>query len=196
MSTSDEERIQRASQGDAAAIDELLERHLPGLQQYVRRNISPLVLAKESASDLVQSVCREVLADLPGFQYQGEAAFRAWLHQAALRKLIDRQRYYRAEKRDPAHEIAAAGGDSLSRDELTLLATSLGSPSGEAERKEDLGRLERGLAELSEADRRLLRMIFVEGLTHAQAADRLGTSEVNSRKQLSRALARLSRHLP
>lgn len=195
MATPEEERIQRASQGDPGAVDELLDRHLPGLRQYVRRNISPVVLAKESASDLVQSVCREVLKDLPGFSYQGEAAFRAWLYQAALRKLIDRQRYYRADKRDPAHEAAVAGGVSMSRDELALLAGNLGTPSGEAERQEDFGRLERGLAELNEADRRLLRMIFVEGLTHAQAAERLATAEVNTRKQLSRALARLSRHL-
>lgn len=195
MSISDENRVQRASEGDPLAVEELLERHLPGLRQYVRKNVSPLVLAKESASDIVQSACREVLADMPGFHYQGEAAFRAWLQQAALRKIIDRQRYYRADKRDPAHEVPIDAGLKLSRDELTLIAGSLGSPSGDAIREEEFERLARGLTRLDEADQRLIRMLFVEGLTHAQAAERLATNEVNSRKQLSRALARLSKHL-
>ena len=193
MSDSDEARILRASQGDARAAEELLARHLPDLRRYVRRRVSPMLLERESASDLVQSVCREVLQDLGQFRYQGEAPFRAWLQQAALRKILDRQRYYRADKRDRAREEAV--GETLSRAELARLATSLGSPSGDAARHEELERLEHALAELSEPDRRLVKLVHLEGLTHAEAAARLGTTEVNSRKQLSRALARLSRLL-
>jgi RNA polymerase sigma factor (sigma-70 family) len=195
MTHSDEERIQRASQGDPVAVDELLARHLPGLRQYVRRNVGPQLLAKESASDLVQSVCREVLQDMRNFDYRGEAAFRAWLQQAALRKILDRRRYYEAEKRDAARERAGDGEKPFSRAELTVLSTSLGSPSGDAARQEELERLERALQQASESDRRLIRLIYVEGLSHIEAAAHLDTTVVNSRKQLSRALARLSRHL-
>ena len=46
---------------------------------------------------------------------------------------------------------------------------------------------------LAEADREIVRLAFVEGLTHAQLAERLDCTEVNSRKRLSRALARLAR---
>lgn len=153
------------------------------------------MLAKESASDLVQSVCRELLADLGDFHYQGEAAFRGWLQQAALRKILDRQRFYRAERRDADRERSVDARGSFSRAELAALSTSLGSPSGAAERQEELERLERALGKVSESDRGLIRLIYVEALSHAEAAARLQTTEVNSRKQLSRALARLSRHL-
>lgn len=195
MTSADEDRIRRASRGDAAAMEELLATHLPGLEKYVRRHASPLVLAKESVSDLVQSVCREVLQDAGSFDYRGDLAFRAWLHQAALRKLMDRQRYYRAAKRDPACEREPAPRSGLSREELAALASSIDAPSGAAEYRDDLQRLDDALGELSEADRELVRLVFCEGLTHAQVAERLSITEVSSRKQLSRALARLSRRL-
>ncbi|NUP97415.1 MAG: sigma-70 family RNA polymerase sigma factor [Planctomycetaceae bacterium] len=190
MAESDEARIERASRGDVRAAEELLERHLPDLRRYVRRRVSPALLAHESTSDLVQSVCREVLQDLAHFRPQDEASFRAWLCQSALRKILDRQRFHAAEKRDRAREAGA-----FSRDELSALAASFPSPSGDAMRQEELERLERALGELDESDRRLVLLIHLEGLSHAQAAERLGTTEVNSRKQLSRALARLSRLL-
>lgn len=189
------EAVRRASGGGAVALDDLLARHLPGLRTYVRRNVGPALLAKESSSDVVQSICREVLADAGRFEYRGEAAFRAWLHQAALRKIIDRQRYYRAEKRDAARESAPAGSTALTLDELAVLASSVHMPSRGAILNEEIERLERGFAKLSEADRSVLGLVYVEGLSHLQVAERLGCSEVNSRKLLSRALARLSKQL-
>ena len=174
------------------AVDELLERHLPGLRMYVRKNISPTLLAKESSADVVQSVCREVLQDVDRFEYQGEAAFRSWLYQAALRKLIDRHRYYNAEKRSIGREVAPQK-DDLSATDFARLASSMHSPSGEAIMHEQVAGLERAFSALSEEDRRIIRLIYIEGVTHAQAGEQLGCNEVNSRKLLSRALARLSK---
>ena len=183
------ELIERASRGDAVAVDELLERHLPGLEAYVRARISPTLLAVESGSDVVQSVCREVLEGFGEFEYRGEAAFRTWLYQAALRKLVDHQRHHQAQKRD----LRTTPASTLSTAEFALLATSLRSPSGDAMLREELAALERGFARLAPADQEILRLIYVEGVSHAVAAERLGASEASSRKQLSRALARLAR---
>lgn len=196
MSKDEQHLYERATKGDDAAVEELLERHLPGLRTYVRRNVSPGVLAKESSSDLVQSVCREVLEHADNFEYQGEAAFRSWLYQAALRKLIDRQRYYKAEKRDTAREAAVAHSHDLSSEAAMVLAASLaGSPSSEAIMHEEVQRLERGFAQLEEPDRAIIHMVYVLGLSHAQVAAKLSCTEVASRKQLSRALARLSKRI-
>ncbi len=177
-------------------MDALLERHLPGLRTYVRRNVSPGVLAKESSADLVQSVCREVLQNLDKFEYQGEAAFRSWLYQAALRKLIDRHRYYTAEKREAGREARVEGAERLSSDAAMVLAASFaGSPSGEAIMNEEVQRLEKGFAALTEPDRRIIHMVYVRGLSHSDVAKELDCTEVASRKQLSRALARLSKRI-
>lgn len=174
-------------------MDELLARHLPALQRFVRAHVGPALLAKESTSDLAQSVCRELLQDLGDFEYQGDAAFAGWLQQAALRKIIDRQRYHRAARRDPAREVAAAA--AFTRDDLERLAATLPSPSGEAMRHEELEQLQQALAAMAAPDRQLVRMVYVDGLSHAAVARQLGISETASRKQLSRALARLSKHL-
>ena len=184
-----EELIQRASRGDSFAIDELLQHHLPGLRAFVQHRISPRLLAKESSSDVVQSVCREVLLGVASFQYQGEAAFRGWLYQTALRKLADHQRHFEAQKRD-AQPVPLS---TLSAAEFSLIASAVHSPSSQAMMREELERLERAFASLSESDQLILRMIRIEGLSHAQVAQRLQCSEESSRKQLSRALARLAR---
>ena len=52
--------VQKASRGDARAIDSLLEQHLPRLRAFVRLRMGPEFRAKESASDLVQSSCEWV----------------------------------------------------------------------------------------------------------------------------------------
>ena len=100
-------RVENASRGDVTAIEALLEHHLPGLRNFVRRRAPGVVAARESSSDLVQSVCREVLEHLADerLEYRGEAEFKKWLYQAALNKLQNRRRYHLAEKRDPGREV-------------------------------------------------------------------------------------------
>lgn len=195
MTDESKDLVQRASHGDDVAVDALLQRHLSGLRVYVKRNISPALLAKESSSDVVQSVCREVLQNVAIFEYQGEAAFRNWLYQAALRKIIDRQRYYKAEKRDAGREISPLASSTMSADEFAILASSIHTPSRAAEMNEEIARLERGFNQLSPADQRVIRMIYIEGKSHADVGAELACTEVNSRKMLSRALARLSKQI-
>src|SRR5438552_14795863 len=84
--------VEDASRGEAPAIDALLERYLPDLLRYVRRRAGPAILKKESGSDVVQSVCRELFENLrtERFEYRGEAEFKQWLYGAALLKLEGR----------------------------------------------------------------------------------------------------------
>jgi len=175
-------------------IEVLLERHLDDLHAYVRKNMDAALAERESCADLVQSICREVLDARGDFRFQGEAAFRQWLLQVALHKLIDRRRFYRARKR----EDAAREGDfsaSWRIEELARLARTLLSPSGEAMLREDLDRLAGALDRLSETDRAIIRMVHLDGLTHADVGARIGCTEPQSRGRLFLALARLSAHL-
>jgi RNA polymerase sigma factor (sigma-70 family) len=123
------------------------------------------------------------------FEYRGEAAFRNWLYQTALRKLVDHLRYHRAQKRD----AAAIADPLLNEAECAVLASSFRSPSEDAMVREETAALARGFARLEESDRRIIRLVYIDGLSHAQASEQLACTEVASRKQLSRALARLSR---
>ena len=93
--TEADDLMRKATSGDGAAMDRLLERHLPALRAFVRLRAGPAVAEHESNSDLVQSVCREVLEGAGAFEYRGEAAFKSWLFTTALRKIVEKDRYYR-----------------------------------------------------------------------------------------------------
>ena len=179
--------VGRASRGDAGAVDDLLRRHLPDLERFVARRSGPVARAMESRSDLVQSVCRELLEAIEAdhFEYRGEAAFRAWLQTAALNKLRHRGRHWTAAKRDGLRQ---AGGSS------TLGAEALDSrtPSRDAAAGEAVERAERALASLPARYREVVRLARIEGLSHREIGARLGVSEANSRMLLTRALARLA----
>ena len=59
-----EQTVESASGGDAAAIGQLLEQHLPRLRAFVRLRMGAQLRARESASDIVQSTCREILENM------------------------------------------------------------------------------------------------------------------------------------
>jgi DNA-directed RNA polymerase specialized sigma24 family protein len=109
-----EELVRDASRGDRVAVDALLERHLPDLRRYVDQRAGRALLEKESASDLVQSVCAELFEGLRAerFEYRGELEFKQWLYGAALFKLQTRRRHWRADMRDPARETRIDPGGS------------------------------------------------------------------------------------
>jgi len=180
------EQCLRASSGDATAVESLLARYAPEIEAYVARRGGPLVRAHESSADVAQSVCREALERLRSgrFRFQGEAQFRQWLYRAALLKLMARARYWKAERRDGAAPLHS---------ESQLAPAAASTPSENAARVEELAALERALAELGERQREVVALAYGEGLSHAEIAERLGTSEAYSRTLLSRALVRLSR---
>jgi RNA polymerase sigma-70 factor (ECF subfamily) len=177
----------RASQtGDAAAIAELLRRHLPGVAGFVRRRMGPLLDQRESQADVLQSVCADLLAT-PGLAFADEVALRKWLYAAALNKLRNHRRRFRTQKRDAGREqplptdgdVAAAGA---------VPAT----PSGELVARERAERLEHALAQLPAHYREVFRLARVDGLSYAQVAAATGRTEDSVRNVLARALTRLA----
>jgi RNA polymerase sigma-70 factor, ECF subfamily len=191
-----DELLERARAGDERAISALVVRHLPSLRAYVRLRGGPLVRRCESDSDLVQSICVEILRNLQNVRYQGEGPFRHWLFTIALRKLVEKERYYRAEKRNPDRLAAPAEGDSESINPLVSACyAKLGTPSEVAIQRETSRRIEEALDAMPENYRDVILMSRLMGLSHAEIAERLGKSEAAVRTTLSRALARVARIL-
>lgn len=190
MPATDHELLERAQSGDSAALDALIERHLPALRAYVRLNIPPDVRARESCSDLVQSVCREVLRDRDGFEYRGPEAFRAWLFQWALHKIQDRAKFFRAERR-AAHREADLGAEP----DLGPLYASLGTPSAMAIARENAALLERAFDRLDHSDRQVIALCRIADLPREEVARVVGKSPGAVRTHLSRALVRLAGEL-
>ena len=175
-------------------MEELLSQHLPELHHFVRLRAGKLILAKEEGSDLVQSTCREILQHLDRFRYENEEAFKKWLYATALRKILDRARYYGAEKRDAAREAAPARDDG-SRGGAGQLAENyktFATPSQDAMSREELERVQEAFVLLPEDYREVIVLARVAGHPHAEIAERMKRSPGAVRVLLSRALARLA----
>lgn len=180
--------MERAQSGDAAALDTLLERHLPRLGAYVRLRIGTAFGRREDASDVVQSVCREILQNRSSFRFGEGDAFRHWLYATAARKVADRFAFHGAARRDRGRET-----DDLAASRV--LAQSLAhdaSPSQVAVGAELLERLEAAFGRLQEDEREVVLLSRVVGLSRAEVATALGRSENATRNLLHRTLAKLS----
>ena len=178
--------VQRTSQGDQAALGALLERQLPALRVFVRLQTGPFLRQRESCSDLVQSVCRELLENLGDFEYRGEEQFRHWLYVATLNKIRARNRYYRAERRDPEREV------DDDNEQIGALYATLLTPSRDAMVRETVERLERAFDELPEHYRDVVLLCRVVGLSQEEVARRMDRTVDSVRNLLHRALARVA----
>ena len=170
-----------AGVGRDLPLQELLERHLPDLRAYLRRRARGLLAARESASDLAQSVCREVIEHVDRFEHGAEESFRAWLYRTAERKLVSRYRYYTAIKRD--------GGPPESDGPLPP------TPSQQVAAREELAAAEAALARLEAPYREAILLSRIEGLSHAEIARRMGRSEGAVRNLVYRGLAQVAKEL-
>ena len=145
---------------------------------------------RESASDLTQSVCRDLLEHAGRFQYPDSEAFRRWMFTTAVRKLRDRQDYYRAARRDWIREEVPA--DTEHHQSLLERYSKCVTPSQNAVALEELALVERALELLPEDYREVITLARIAGLSHATIALEMGRGEGAVRMLLQRALARLA----
>jgi len=190
--------LAQAQAGDAEARDRLVRRLLPSLRTFVRSIASKRLREHEECSDLVQSVCREILRRLDALEFRGEAAFRLWLHQTARHTIMERARYWNRAKRsgqqvdlppEAAIDPKEVGGD------LLAACTTSRTPSDEVIGREEQQRIEDAFAALPAAQRRVVILHRLVGRSHRQIAAELRRSEGAVRQLLFRALSKLAQHL-
>ncbi|MCA8955893.1 MAG: sigma-70 family RNA polymerase sigma factor [Planctomycetes bacterium] len=175
--------------GDERSLDLLLERYLPALHAYVRVRLGRDLQPREASVDVVQSVCRQVLAGRAAFEFRGEERFRAWLFTAALNKIREKHRLHHRGCRDRALEQRPA------EDEGLTAAAFLVTPSQAAIGKETAEAIEASLAALSEEHREVVTLARLVRLPHKVIGEMTGRSEEAARKMLARAMLALTDEL-
>ena len=176
-----------AREGDADAQEELLRQFYPSLRAYVRSRMDPELRQRESASDVVQSTCREVLRGIGEFEFRNDQAFRKWLFTVAQNKVREKGRFHRAERRRPDREASSSEFDGLAS-----VYARFATPSQAAGAGEFVERLESALDRLNEDQREVITLVRIVGLSTAEAAEQIGRTEDATRSLLARSLARLS----
>ena len=180
-------------------LDELLARHLPSLRGFLHRRAAHLVLARESAEDLAQSACRDVVEQLHDgrFELRTDAEFKQWLFEAGNLKLKTRYRFYGADKRNPGREIpldASYGDKEGGAGRFHEQATSA-TPSRLLSLEENRASVRAAVASLGGRDAEVIRLVVFEGLPNQEAARQLSLEPAHFRVVLSRAMAKLSKSL-
>ncbi len=174
-------------------IEQLIESNLPSLRAFIRSRLRPELRLKESTSDLVQSICREVLTAEDGFEFRGEAAFRSWLFTAALNKIRDRDRFFRQEKRDIGRELESS---ATSTDAHLLKGyASVCSPSHLVSVAEQVAILERAMDELEPDHRDVIAYARLAGMPAKEIAPIMDRTETAVHALLGRALLKLAEQL-
>lgn len=174
--------LTRCGAGDRSAFHRLVELFQDPLFRYLRS----LVRSDETAEDALQEVLVGVWRGAS--TYRGDASARAWIFGLARRQAA---RTWRRRAGEPA------APESL--DPVDPRAAGFASEDADPERlishAEDLNRLHAALEHLSDADREVLVLRDLEGLTGPEAAEVLGLELAALKTRLHRARLRLMAEL-
>ena len=161
--------IQRAMEGDEAAMRTLWSRHAPHIDAVVRRLVGNDL---DLAADVAQEVWIQIFRALP--QYRGDSQFGTWAHRIAVNRTLNALRKTRR---------------------LAKIETDVEEDSAlvepEPERALMLATIEKAANRLSPGARAVFMLHDVEGYTHEEIAERLGITAGGSKSQLFKARAKL-----
>ena len=99
-----------AAQGDAAAVNRLLDRHRDALRKLIALRMDRQMVRRVDASDVVQDVLVEAAGRLKEYLADPRMPFHLWLRSLAQDRMIDLHRRNRARRRDVTREQPLAGG--------------------------------------------------------------------------------------
>jgi len=172
------ELVERARQGDPAALDSLFARHAPRLRRWASGRLPSWARDMTDTDDLVQDALLQTFKRIPEFEARGTGALYAYLRQAVLNRVKDE---LRRKARRPGSEPL----DDLERDNSP-------SPLELAIGREALDRYEAALAQLTPDEQAALIGRLELGCSYEELAESMGkpTSEA-ARKAAGRALVKL-----
>jgi RNA polymerase sigma-70 factor (ECF subfamily) len=167
--------IQRAKAGDATAFAALYDQHQPAIYRYICYRVGCAV----TAEDLTSEVFVRLVEKIDGYTYRGRPLL-AWLYTIARNLVSDHHRG------DGGTELVALPDD--------LRADVMG-PEDAADSALDQERLAGALEELTEGQRQVIVLRFLEGLDNQTVAQILDKSYGATKALQHRGLAALRRVL-
>ena len=132
----------------------------------------------EDRADLAQDIAMQLWQAWPA--YDASRAFATWMYRVALNVAISWQRRECHRRHDPLDDEAQAD--------------IAGALDVDAEAREQLALVQQAMARLGEVDRALL-LLHLEGCSHRESAEVLGTTEGNVATRLNRIKTHLRREV-
>ncbi len=196
-------QIELARQGDADALQRLIVQYHASLHAAVERATEPSMARRIDPDDVLQEAYISALHSVRRCRFDSPGGFYKWLEKIAVNALKDHKRALRRQRRNVEREIHQAVDARTSYPDLVQrLAASDTTPSRHFARSEAVAAVLSSLARLTQDQRNVVRLRFLDGLGVAEVADRLGKSEAaihmlchRGLKALRDLLVSISRHL-
>ncbi len=183
-----------AKEGDESALNQLCSVYGERVRRIIRLRMDRKLRPKLDSVDVVQDALILALGGLKDFKYRNEGDFLRWLSKIAENKLRDIFDKFHADKRDVHKEIpfkkegrSTEGGSVGAAGPMRTT-----TPSVIACRKEALDKLEQALDKLKPEYKQVVVLKRIEGLSHAEIAEKLGKNPGAVRMLLARAMAALT----
>jgi RNA polymerase sigma-70 factor (ECF subfamily) len=179
--------------GRPDAFDRLFDRHRGHLLGVIKQRISPALQARLDPADVIQETYIDAANQLPDYLARRPMPFRLWLRKTVQQRLTKLTEYHAAARRSHEREEPLPNRSSL------LLARRLVGivPSGsrEASRRERAHRVRQALQQLSDDDREILLLRYLEQVSNQEIAVLLEIDATTAGRRIGRALLRLGRIL-
>lgn len=171
--------VRAARQGDSLALAKLLAVLHPQLRARIEAVLDQPLRARVAPEDVLQDVYLHVFQQIARFEDRGPGSFRAWVQAILDNRVADVRRAAHRAVRDMARDVPAWGGSSTAShwDLLDRLCSDSLTPSRVVRRDEALAALRECLSALSQAHLEVIQWRFLDGLSVAEVAARLGKSE-------------------
>ena len=169
--------VTRATERDHDAFSQLYTIYFDRIYRYVRLKLGNAV----EAEDITSSVFFNAWRTISAFSPQRESSFAAWLFRLAHNAVVDRFRSMREMVSLDAAEMRPT------------MYTVLPGPEAQVERKFTIYELSAALAQLTEEQREVVLLRFVEGLSAREVGDIMGKQEGAVRGMQFRAIEALRR---
>jgi len=169
--------LQRAVEGDTAALRVLLEHFGGEVRKRISGRIDKRFRASLDEDDVMQVAYLEAFLHIDQLTARDSASFLAWLTRIAENALRDAVRGLSRQKRpDPARRIVAVEGADSYVGLLECLGVTTTTPSREVARRDTAAILETAIARLPEDYKTAVRLYDLEGRPVSEVAANMGRS--------------------
>jgi len=169
--------IQRAKDGDPAAFAEIYDRHQPAIYRYVFYRVEDA----PTAEDITSEVFIRLVEKIDHFTYRGKPIL-SWLYTIARHLITD---HYRRDEPLELKEELASSKELSERPDI----------GKRIDRKMAYQEMQAAISELTEDQRQVILLKFMEGFDNKSTARLLGKSVGAVKSLQHRGLASLKRIL-
>ena len=169
------------SSGEGEVWEGVIDKYGPFLNYLARKGLNPRLWRKVAPSDMVQNTLLEAHRERANLKDSSEAELLSWLRSNLRYRIIDEVRKLKCKKNNVDLEIAIT---------QTLVIHSP-SPSGIAQKNEEVLRLMAVLERLPKSQRDAVALLHLEGQELGEIAKQMGKSKNAVSSLVCRGIERL-----